>query len=86
MGGGTFTVSNLGMFDVESFTAIILPPQTGILSVGRVVDRPLRGDDDRLVWRPTVAATLTVDHRVVDGLGAAKFLRDLKAQLAALGD
>ena len=86
MAGGTFTVSNLGMFGVESFTAIIVPPQTGILSVGCVVDRPFRDDGDRLAWRPTMAATLTVDHRVVDGLGAAKFLRDLKAQLAARCD
>ena len=86
MAGGTFTVSNLGMFGVESFTAIIVPPQTGILSVGCVVDRPVRGAGDRLAWQPTMAATLTVDHRVVDGLGAAKFLRDLKAQLAARCD
>ena len=86
MAGGTFTVSNLGMFGVESFTAIIVPPQTGILSVGCVVDRPVRGGGDRLAWQPTMAATLTVDHRVVDGLGAAKFLRDLKAPLAALCD
>lgn len=84
MAGGTFTVSNLGMFGVESFTAIIVPPQTGILSVGCVVDRPFRDDDDRLAWRPTMAATLTVDHRVVDGVAAAKFLSDLKARLSAL--
>jgi pyruvate dehydrogenase E2 component (dihydrolipoamide acetyltransferase) len=84
MAGGTFTVSNLGMFGVESFTAIIVPPQTGILSVGRVIDRPVRGDGNGLAWQPTLSATLTVDHRVVDGVAAAKFLKDLNAQLTAL--
>jgi pyruvate dehydrogenase E2 component (dihydrolipoamide acetyltransferase) len=84
MAGGTFTVSNLGMFGVESFTAIILPPQTGILSVGAIVDRPVRGASGELEWQPSMAATLTVDHRVIDGLAAAMFLRDLKAQFSAL--
>ena len=84
LSGGTFTVSNLGMFGVESFTAIIVPPQTGILSLGTIVDRPVRGDSGALEWQPVVSATLTVDHRVVDGLAAARFLRDLKAQLAGL--
>ncbi len=83
MAGGTFTVSNLGMFGVESFTAIIVPPQTGILSVGCVVDRPIR-DGGALAWRPTMAATLTVDHRVIDGVAAARFLSELKAQLSVL--
>jgi pyruvate dehydrogenase E2 component (dihydrolipoamide acetyltransferase) len=84
LSGGTFTVSNLGMFGVESFTAIIVPPQTGILSLGTIVERPVRGDSGALEWQPVVSATLTVDHRVVDGLAAARFLRDLKAQLAGL--
>ncbi len=81
MAGGTFTVSNLGMFGVESFTAIIMPPQTAILSLGRVVDRPVHGRGETFVWQPTMLATLTVDHRVSDGLSAAKFLRDLNSQL-----
>ncbi|MBZ5562631.1 MAG: 2-oxo acid dehydrogenase subunit E2 [Acidobacteriia bacterium] len=81
MAGGTFTVSNLGMFGVESFTAIIMPPQTAILSLGSVVDRAVRGEGDSVVWQPTMMATLTVDHRVVDGLSAARFLRDLNSQL-----
>jgi len=82
--GGTFAVSNLGMFGVESFTAIIVPGQAAILSVGAVTDQ-LRGDDNGgLAWHPLMAATLTVDHRIADGVAAAKFLRDLKAQFNAL--
>ena len=82
--GGTFTVSNLGMFGVESFTAIIVPSQAAILSVGAVTDQPRRDDQGGLTWQPVMAATLTLDHRVADGLAAARFLRDLKAQLNAL--
>lgn len=81
MSKGTFTVSNLGMFGVESFTAIIVPPQTGILSVGCVTDKPMRGEHGEFVWQPTMLATLTVDHRVIDGLAAARFLRDLQAHI-----
>ena len=82
--GGTFTVSNLGMFGVESFTAIIVPGQAAILSVGAVTDQLRRDDNGGLAWHPLMAATLTVDHRVADGVAAAKFLRDLKSQLNAL--
>ncbi len=84
LSGGTFTVSNLGMFGVESFTAIIAPAQVAILSVGAVADEAYRGEDGALAWHPMMAATLTVDHRVVDGMAAARFLRDLQAQLKAL--
>jgi pyruvate dehydrogenase E2 component (dihydrolipoamide acetyltransferase) len=82
--GGTFTVSNLGMFGVESFTAIIVPGQAAILSVGAVTDQLRRDDNGGLTWHPVMAATLTLDHRVADGLAAARFLRDLKARLNAL--
>ncbi len=82
--GGTFTVSNLGMFGVESFTAIIVPGQVAILSVGAVTDQLRRDENGGLTWQPVMAATLTVDHRVADGVAAAKFLRDLKAQLNTL--
>jgi pyruvate dehydrogenase E2 component (dihydrolipoamide acetyltransferase) len=82
--GGTFTVTNLGMFGVESFTAIIVPTQAAILSVGAVTDQLRRDDNGGLTWHPVMAATLTLDHRVADGLAAARFLRDLKAQLNAL--
>lgn len=84
MAGGTFTVSNLGMFGVESFTAIISPPQTGILSVGQVRDNPVRAGAGSFTWCPEMAATLTVDHRAVDGLAAAKFLADLRDFLKSL--
>ena len=56
--GGTFTVSNLGMFGVESFTAIIVPSQAAILSVGAVTDQPRRDDNGGLTWQPVMAATL----------------------------
>ena len=72
--GGTFTISNLGMFGVESFTPIINPPQTAILGIGRVKDKPWVVDD-RIVIRPVVQLSLTFDHRVVDGADAARFLQ-----------
>jgi len=84
MAGGTFTISNLGMFGVDSFTAIISPPQTAILSVGRVVEQPVHGDDGTLAWHPELAATITVDHRAIDGLAAARFLASLRDFLKSL--
>ena len=73
---GTFTVSNLGMYEVDSFQAIIQPPQAGILAVGRIADRvvPFGG---RPAVRPMMNLTLSCDHRVVDGARAALFLKDL---------
>jgi pyruvate dehydrogenase E2 component (dihydrolipoamide acetyltransferase) len=74
--GGTFTISNLGMFQVDSFCAIIIPPQAAILAVGAIVDRvvPLDGG---IGIRPMVSLTLSADHRVIDGRKAAAFLKDL---------
>jgi pyruvate dehydrogenase E2 component (dihydrolipoamide acetyltransferase) len=80
MSGSTFTISNLGMFGIESFTAIINPPETAILAVGRIVDTPV-GSDGRVVLRPLMNLTLSIDHRVVDGAGGARFLADLKSLL-----
>ena len=76
-GQGTFTISNLGMHGVESFSAIINPPEGAILAVGAVVERvvPLGGG---LVPRPVFTATLSCDHRAIDGLLAARFLARLK--------
>lgn len=74
--GGTFTISNLGMFDVDAFTAIIVPPQAAILAVGAIVERPVVVDG-AIVARPMMNVTLSADHRVVDGAGAAAFLKDL---------
>jgi len=84
MARGTFTISSLGMFGVDSFTAIISPPQTAILSVGRVVEQPVHGDDGALTWRPEMAATITVDHRAIDGLTAARFMASLRDFLKSL--
>ncbi len=78
--GGTFTISNLGMFGVDAFTAIIIPPQAAILAVGRIADRVVpvgAGLDVRPGVRPMMTLTLSCDHRVVDGVCAAQFLRDL---------
>jgi pyruvate dehydrogenase E2 component (dihydrolipoamide acetyltransferase) len=80
MSGSTFTLSNLGMFGIESFTAIINPPEAAILAVGKIVDTPMR-DEDGIELRPIMNLTLSADHRVVDGAGAARFLADLKATL-----
>jgi pyruvate dehydrogenase E2 component (dihydrolipoamide acetyltransferase) len=74
--GGTFTISNLGMFGVDAFTAIITPPQAAILAVGRIVDRVVAVDGVPEI-RPMVTLTLSSDHRVVDGARAAKFLADV---------
>jgi pyruvate dehydrogenase E2 component (dihydrolipoamide acetyltransferase) len=74
--GGTFTISNLGMFGVDAFTAIIIPPQAAILAVGRIADRVVPVDG-RPGIRPMMTLTLSNDHRVVDGARAAEFLRDL---------
>jgi pyruvate dehydrogenase E2 component (dihydrolipoamide acetyltransferase) len=75
--GGTFTISNLGMFGVDAFSAIIAPPQAAILAVGRIADRVVPVDG-RPGIRPMMTLTLASDHRVVDGARAAKFLRDLE--------
>lgn len=80
MSGSTFTISNLGMFGIESFTAIINPPETAILAVGKIVDTPVSTGDE-IVLRPTMNLTLSADHRVVDGATAARFLAELKATL-----
>jgi pyruvate dehydrogenase E2 component (dihydrolipoamide acetyltransferase) len=74
--GGTFTISNLGMYNVDAFTAIIVPPQAGILAVGRVGDRVV-AVDGRPSVRPMITLTLSTDHRVADGARAALFLNDL---------
>jgi pyruvate dehydrogenase E2 component (dihydrolipoamide acetyltransferase) len=78
LAGGTFTISNLGMFGVERFNAIVNPPQAAILAVGALVDRvvPVKG---KAKVRPMMSLTLSCDHRVVDGARAAQFLQSLAA-------
>ncbi|NOT25477.1 MAG: 2-oxo acid dehydrogenase subunit E2 [Acidobacteria bacterium] len=74
--GATFTISNLGMFEVDAFTAIIVPPQAAILAVGAITSRVVAIDGEAAV-RPTMTITLSSDHRVVDGARAAAFMTDL---------
>lgn len=78
--GGTFTISNLGMFSVDQFNAIVNPPQAAILAVGRIADRVVAVDGQPAV-RPMMTLTLSCDHRVVDGARGAQFLDDLAAAL-----
>ncbi|MBW8773471.1 MAG: 2-oxo acid dehydrogenase subunit E2, partial [Gemmatimonadetes bacterium] len=74
---GTFTISNLGMYGIEQFVAVINPPQAAILAVGATLDTPVaRGGE--VVVRPMMTMTLTVDHRAVDGAEGADFLRTVK--------
>tara|TARA_B110000014_G_scaffold237063_1_gene202759 strand:+ start:201 stop:1358 length:1158 start_codon:yes stop_codon:yes gene_type:complete len=75
---GTFTISNLGMFDVDSFNAIINPPQAAILAVGRIVDKVVPVDGLPAV-RPILTLNLSFDHRVVDGVRGAEFLQTLSS-------
>ncbi|OLE46406.1 MAG: hypothetical protein AUG46_09800 [Acidobacteria bacterium 13_1_20CM_3_58_11] len=74
--GGTFTLSNLGMYKVDAFSAIITPPQAAILAVGSISDRVVPVDGKPAI-RPMMTMTLSSDHRVVDGARAAEFLSDL---------
>ncbi|MBW7884747.1 MAG: 2-oxo acid dehydrogenase subunit E2 [Caldilineaceae bacterium] len=78
---GTFTVSNLGMFGVERFAAIVNPPQSAILSVGAVVKTPVALSNDTVGVRPLMALTVTIDHRVLDGLQGARFLGEVKQKI-----
>jgi pyruvate dehydrogenase E2 component (dihydrolipoamide acetyltransferase) len=74
---GTFTISNLGMFGIEQFVAVLNPPQAAILAVGATVDTPV-ARDGAVVVRPMLTLTLTVDHRAVDGAAGADVLRTVK--------
>jgi pyruvate dehydrogenase E2 component (dihydrolipoamide acetyltransferase) len=82
--GGTFTISNLGMFGIERFIAVLNPPQAAILAVGSTEERPVVVDGQVIV-RPRMELTLTCDHRAVDGATGAEFLRDVKAFLEEPG-
>jgi len=77
---GTFSISNLGMFDVENFTAIIVPPQAAILATGKIAPTPVV-DESEIVISQEMKATLSVDHRVADGAEAALFLGEIKSFL-----
>lgn len=85
MSEGTFTISNLGMFGVSHFTAIINPPQVAILAVGAMEKRVVALENDALAARPCLTLNLAADHRVVDGALAARFLQRLKEILETPG-
>jgi pyruvate dehydrogenase E2 component (dihydrolipoamide acetyltransferase) len=76
--GGTFTVSNLGMLDIDSFYAIINPPQAAILAVGNIVKKPVVDANDHIVVGHRQSITLSCDHRVVDGAVGAAYLKELR--------
>lgn len=85
MADGTFTISNLGMFGVSQFTAIINPPQVAILAVGAIEKRVVAVQGDAFAVRPQMTLTIAADHRVVDGALAARFLKRLKEILETPG-
>ena len=80
LGGGTFTVSNLGMFDVDEFIAIINPPEAAILAVGAVTRRPVAAAGE-IGIASLMKAALSVDHRVADGAQAGRFMQEIKKLL-----
>lgn len=83
MKGGTFTVSNMGMFEVDIITAIINPPEAAILAVGSTRREMVVLEDDTTQIRPVTTLCLTADHAVMDGLPATKFLKDMKEIMKA---
>ncbi len=82
--GATFTISNLGMFGVDAFTAIIVPPQAGILAVGAASDRVV-AVDGMIAIRPMMTLTLSSDHRIIDGARAAQFMQEVVGTLSDPG-
>jgi pyruvate dehydrogenase E2 component (dihydrolipoamide acetyltransferase) len=82
--GGTFTITNLGTFDVEQFVAVLNPPQVAIIAVGAIVERPL-AREGAVAIAPVLTLTLTCDHRAVDGSAAAEFLASVKGFLEEPG-
>lgn len=81
MSGGTFTVSNLGSYDMDGFTPVINLPECAILGVGRIVKKPIVNENDEIVPASMMVLSLSFDHRVVDGATGAEFLKKLKSYL-----
>jgi pyruvate dehydrogenase E2 component (dihydrolipoamide acetyltransferase) len=81
---GTFTVTNLGMYGIETFTPVIMPPQTAILGVGAAIEQIALGEGGAHVVRRRMALSLTIDHRVIDGGQAALFLSDVRQRLETI--
>jgi pyruvate dehydrogenase E2 component (dihydrolipoamide acetyltransferase) len=84
LAGGTFTISNLGMYNVDAFSAIIIPPQSAILAIGHITDRVVAFEGKPAI-RPMFTLTLSADHRVIDGARAALFLDELVQAIQAPG-
>ena len=78
--GGTFSVSNLGMLDIDEFTAVINPPEAGIVAIGRIVQKPV-AHEGQVALRRRMRLTMSCDHRVIDGATGAQFLKTLKGML-----
>jgi pyruvate dehydrogenase E2 component (dihydrolipoamide acetyltransferase) len=81
--GGTFSVSNLGMMGVDEFIAIINPPEAAILAIGGIVREPVVGENDAIVIQSRMKVTISADHRLLDGVIAARFLQEVKKALEA---
>ena len=80
MAGSTFTISNMGMYDIDQFSAIIQPPEAAILAVGRIAEKVVARNGE-MVIRPVMNLTLSIDHRVLDGALGAQFLQTVKNYL-----
>ena len=80
LSGGTFTITNLGMYGVEFFTPIINPPEAAILGIGRIVEKPVV-INGKIITKPFMTLSLSYDHRIVDGAPAAEFLRKIKEKI-----
>jgi pyruvate dehydrogenase E2 component (dihydrolipoamide acetyltransferase) len=78
--GATFSISNLGMLDIDEFTAVINPPEAGILAVGRIAEKPV-AHEGVVAVRRRMRLTMSCDHRVIDGATGAEFLKILKGML-----
>jgi pyruvate dehydrogenase E2 component (dihydrolipoamide acetyltransferase) len=79
--GGHFTISNLGMYGIDRFRAIVNPPQSGILACGRIIHTPVGTSEKTIALRPVIKLTLTVDHRCLDGIQGAQFLNGIKQMI-----
>jgi pyruvate dehydrogenase E2 component (dihydrolipoamide acetyltransferase) len=82
LSGGTFTITNLGMYDVDTFFPIVNPPEAAILAAGRILEKPVVADG-RIAAAPMMALTLAYDHRILDGAPASIFLREVKRLVEA---
>jgi pyruvate dehydrogenase E2 component (dihydrolipoamide acetyltransferase) len=78
--GGTFTITNLGMYGVDFFTPIINPPEAAILGVGRIVEKPIVANG-KIEIKPMSTLSLSYDHRIIDGAPAGQFLRNIKEKI-----